>query len=353
MNYQKIYSQLIHKRKHEHVLAKLDKTDPDYVYVEEHHIVPRCIGGSNDKSNLVNLTGREHFIAHRLLTKLYPSNYKINLAVIMMCMNTQLKARCRVTSAEYQRLKEICQCNQLKLWNGMSKEQKDTVVSRLVRGVKDYWKNLSPEQRKQISAEQSVRSKKQMLSRTPEQVKQFGQQHSQTLKNMSEEKKAEIRAKKQKTWKEKMANMPPKPPPKKMSKAERLKFNKEHGAKLHQHFREWRASLSEEDKVKLRQTQSKRFSEFKKQKNEFNKFRETLRHKTKEYQENATEEQKKARGSAISAAKKSIAFTEEQYDIIRKYPLRKAAQMIGCTVKVIQRGRRELGIEKHRHKPKN
>ena len=60
----------------------------------------------------------------------------------------------------------------------MSKEQKDTVVSRLVRGVKDYWKNLTPEQRKQISAEQSARSKNQMLSRTPEQVKQFGQQHS-------------------------------------------------------------------------------------------------------------------------------------------------------------------------------
>lgn len=75
-----------------------------------------------------------------------------------------------------------------------------------------------------------------------------------------------------------------------------------------------------------------------------------MRRKTKEYWENATEEQKKARGSAISAAKKSIAFTEEQYDIIRKYPLRKAAQMIGCTVKVIQRGRRELGIEKHRPK---
>lgn len=69
MNYQKIYCQLIHKRKHEHVLAKLDKTDPDYVYVEEHHIVPRCIGGSDDKSNLVNLTGREHFIAHKLLFK--------------------------------------------------------------------------------------------------------------------------------------------------------------------------------------------------------------------------------------------------------------------------------------------
>lgn len=38
-------------------------------YTEKHHIVPRSLGGSNDKDNLVILTAREHFIAHLLLTK--------------------------------------------------------------------------------------------------------------------------------------------------------------------------------------------------------------------------------------------------------------------------------------------
>lgn len=36
---------------------------------ESHHISPRSLGGSNDKSNLVNLTPREHYICHLLLTK--------------------------------------------------------------------------------------------------------------------------------------------------------------------------------------------------------------------------------------------------------------------------------------------
>lgn len=38
-------------------------------YVEEHHILPKSLGGSNDASNLVKLSAREHFICHILLTK--------------------------------------------------------------------------------------------------------------------------------------------------------------------------------------------------------------------------------------------------------------------------------------------
>ncbi len=37
-------------------------------YTEVHHIVPRCIGGDNSKSNLVRLTPEEHFVAHQLLS---------------------------------------------------------------------------------------------------------------------------------------------------------------------------------------------------------------------------------------------------------------------------------------------
>lgn len=40
------------------------------VYIERHHIIPRSFGGNNSKHNLVNLTAREHFICHLLLTKM-------------------------------------------------------------------------------------------------------------------------------------------------------------------------------------------------------------------------------------------------------------------------------------------
>ena len=38
-------------------------------YKERHHIIPKCLGGSNKKENLVDLTAREHFVCHWLLTK--------------------------------------------------------------------------------------------------------------------------------------------------------------------------------------------------------------------------------------------------------------------------------------------
>jgi len=40
-------------------------------YSEKHHVVPRSHGGSNKKDNLVALTPRQHFIAHRMLWKAY------------------------------------------------------------------------------------------------------------------------------------------------------------------------------------------------------------------------------------------------------------------------------------------
>ena len=38
-------------------------------YYEKHHIIPRCLNGSNDKDNLVLLTAREHYLCHWLLWK--------------------------------------------------------------------------------------------------------------------------------------------------------------------------------------------------------------------------------------------------------------------------------------------
>ena len=65
MNYQKVYDDLI---------AKCRARQPIDGYKERHHITPKSLGGSNDPSNLVNLTAREHFVAHFLLAKLHGGN---------------------------------------------------------------------------------------------------------------------------------------------------------------------------------------------------------------------------------------------------------------------------------------
>jgi hypothetical protein len=46
-------------------------------YTERHHILPRSLGGTNDKDNLVDLTAREHFICHWLLTKMHSGESRV------------------------------------------------------------------------------------------------------------------------------------------------------------------------------------------------------------------------------------------------------------------------------------
>jgi hypothetical protein len=77
MNYKKIYDSLIERGKNRELKE----------YGEKHHIVPRCLGGLNDKTNLVKLTPEEHYVAHQLLVKIYPENIKLAKAVSMMIPN--------------------------------------------------------------------------------------------------------------------------------------------------------------------------------------------------------------------------------------------------------------------------
>jgi len=64
-------------------------------YVEKHHIIPHSMGGKKQKSNLVILTAREHFVAHCLLARCVQNQYKekMDLAVHMMQVNPSTQQR--------------------------------------------------------------------------------------------------------------------------------------------------------------------------------------------------------------------------------------------------------------------
>lgn len=64
-------------------IIELNKTRNIDNECEVHHIIPKSLGGSNDKSNLIKLTYREHFIAHLILFKVY-RNRGMAMAVMMM-----------------------------------------------------------------------------------------------------------------------------------------------------------------------------------------------------------------------------------------------------------------------------
>ena len=106
MNYERIYNELISSR------IILNRKKDDENYFENHHIIPKSLGGSNEKMNLVLLTHREHFLAHKLLVCVYSKNpkekYKMVCALWFMTHIRSKHSNISVTcSREYEKVKKI------------------------------------------------------------------------------------------------------------------------------------------------------------------------------------------------------------------------------------------------------
>lgn len=74
-------------------------------YFEKHHIIPRSLGGLDNASNLVHLTAKEHYLAHRFLTRFTTkdSQYKMLYALDAMGMKSRNTAnRWRMPSRVYE-----------------------------------------------------------------------------------------------------------------------------------------------------------------------------------------------------------------------------------------------------------
>jgi len=83
MNYKNIYNNLVQKAQNRELSG----------YGEKHHIVPKCMGGNNTKSNIVYLSAKEHFMAHKLLVRIHPNIKGVWYALIAMGRLSQFKSR--------------------------------------------------------------------------------------------------------------------------------------------------------------------------------------------------------------------------------------------------------------------
>ena len=106
MNYRKIYENLIISRHYERLCRDLDWYQSrgsfnDHGF-EVHHIKPKCIGGSDEPSNLIPLTPREHFIAHWLLAKIHSDNEKLVYAFHSMCRSNLSQVGRKENSKSYE-----------------------------------------------------------------------------------------------------------------------------------------------------------------------------------------------------------------------------------------------------------
>jgi|Laugresu1bdmlbsd_1035121.scaffolds.fasta_scaffold00716_7 hypothetical protein len=100
--YTKTYMLIIDSRK------RMKRKRGNGVIYDSHHIIPKCMGGSNDKSNKVLLTPREHFIAHRLLIKMVDSPYKKSMycAIVRFLGKNADRSLIKKNSRTYQHIIE-------------------------------------------------------------------------------------------------------------------------------------------------------------------------------------------------------------------------------------------------------
>jgi len=135
MNYKKIYDNIIERSPHSKKIKKAYKP-VGAKYKELHHIIPKCLGGDDDISNLVNLTAKEHYICHHLLTKIYPNNNKLNYSFWRMVNKTSSRDQkriYRVTSRVYETSRKNFSLNH----PTKNKETKD----KISKSIRKYYEN--------------------------------------------------------------------------------------------------------------------------------------------------------------------------------------------------------------------
>lgn len=130
-------------------------------YTEKHHITPKSLGGLDELDNLVNLTAREHFICHWLLTKIYPTGEEhwkmINAFRMMRAENPrQQRYKSKITARVYDKLKttysELQSRNRKGIKNGFyGKHHTNEVRQRISKANKGRVQPLD-EKEKQIKA---------------------------------------------------------------------------------------------------------------------------------------------------------------------------------------------------------
>ena len=126
MDYKKHYDLLIETRK---------GLNRENIYIEKHHIIPICMGGNNSRDNLINLTAREHFLAHWLLWRIYKNDKLGNAFYAMTRKSSNQERSISYSSIGYAEAKEACSAATSKRFKGVPKSDEQKIkMSQSAKG---------------------------------------------------------------------------------------------------------------------------------------------------------------------------------------------------------------------------
>jgi hypothetical protein len=145
MDYLKVYRAIVER-------GQVREPDSEGYY-EVHHIIPRCMGGGDERENLTTLTAREHFIAHWLLARVYPDHQGIGFSFWAMCNQKGAtgKRDYKVSSRTYAEAKEKYSSEnskrQKKMWQDPEYRERQSRIQKEIFNRPEYRERSSARER--------------------------------------------------------------------------------------------------------------------------------------------------------------------------------------------------------------
>lgn len=135
------------------IIAKALENNVGEAIYERHHIVPKSLGGSNENSNLVKLSPKEHFVCHRLLVKMLSGKNRLKMSRALYLMSHSGKHSFASSKGyETARMMFIESCKGPKNWTEDGKKRLSELAKARI-GEKNafYGKSHSQDVRKLLS----------------------------------------------------------------------------------------------------------------------------------------------------------------------------------------------------------
>lgn len=199
-------NQFTYKEFIENILATRGRHGCGNEYHETHHILPKCLDGTNDEENLIDLFASEHFIAHKLLAQENPDDEKLVYAWWCMCSLSKSSQEDIVTEKEYEkarlefkkRISELQSGENNSFFGKHHTEKTKKRISEVHSGINNhnYGKHLSEDTKKKIgNKNRGKRHSKEAIEKIRKSISgecngMYGRHHTNESKiKMSENKK--------------------------------------------------------------------------------------------------------------------------------------------------------------------
>jgi hypothetical protein len=129
-------------------------------YKEKHHIVPKSIGGTDEPENLVELTSKEHYLCHRILTKITEGENKRKMIYAMKIMTTNCHGHRYVPAGRvFEYVREESRKSQIGVPLSEDRKMK---ISKSLKGKKQSEETKRKRAEKRLGLKHSEETKKKM-----------------------------------------------------------------------------------------------------------------------------------------------------------------------------------------------